>query len=120
MLRLGAPGRHIAVLDCPSHAACPGAGFPVGKQRHRRGLVRAVTLDALLEQDGRHVAAEGWGIGGAGSRRHEERGRYDRRPEATRASVMRVFHFAWSFLESLLLIVCVTLPATRVADRSVR
>jgi len=72
VVRLGAPGRHIAVLDRPRHAAGPGAGLPVGEQRHRRGLVRAVTLDALLEQDRRHVAAEGRRVGGAGCRRPEQ------------------------------------------------
>ena len=81
VLRLGAPGRHVAVLDRPRHAARPGAGLPVGEQGHGRRLVRAVTLHTLLEQDGRHVAAEGRRVGRAGCRRCEQDGAGDQRRE---------------------------------------
>src|SRR5215813_7168095 len=57
-MRIGMPGRHFAAEDFFANTAGPRASLSVIQERHRRGFARSVALDAILEEDRRHILVE--------------------------------------------------------------
>ena len=64
-IRIGVPGRHLALHDSLTNRAGPGTSVFIGHQRHGSDVVGAMAGDTVLVQDGSYVAVVGDFLGGA-------------------------------------------------------
>ncbi len=58
VFRIGVPGRHVGVADFVADRLRMRPCVVIRQERHRADLPGAVTSDAVLVEDGRHVLAE--------------------------------------------------------------
>jgi hypothetical protein len=57
-MRIGVPGRHLAIQDFFANRFGPGTDVFVSQSRERRGFARAMTLGAILEEERSDVFVE--------------------------------------------------------------